>query len=95
MILVPFFEFPQRDRLAKNVKSQCVQIIPRSPPNYALHVSSSLLWIQNVSNMDVTNEMFITMEEFILTPDIGDHKSQILVLAPPIPRVLETQLWVM
>ena len=29
MILVPFFEIPHRDRLAKNVKSRCVQIIPR------------------------------------------------------------------
>ena len=30
MILVPFFEIPHRDRLAKNVKSLCVQVIPRS-----------------------------------------------------------------
>ena len=30
MILVPFFEIPLRDRLAKNVKSRYVQIIPRS-----------------------------------------------------------------
>ena len=30
MILVPFFKIPHRDRLAKNVKSRCVQIIPRS-----------------------------------------------------------------
>ena len=30
MILVPFFEIPHRNRLAKNIKSRCVQIIPRS-----------------------------------------------------------------
>ena len=30
MILVPFFEIPHGDRLAKNVKSLCVQVIPRS-----------------------------------------------------------------
>ena len=30
MILVPFFEIPYWDRLAKNVKSRCVQIILRS-----------------------------------------------------------------
>ena len=30
MILVPVFEIPHRDRLAKNVKSQYVQVIPRS-----------------------------------------------------------------
>ena len=30
MILIPFFEIPHRDRLAKYVKSRCVQIIPRS-----------------------------------------------------------------
>ena len=32
MILVPFFEIPHRDRLAENVNSRCVQIIPRSTP---------------------------------------------------------------
>ena len=30
MILVPFFQIPHGDRLAKNVKSRCVQVIPRS-----------------------------------------------------------------
>ena len=30
MILLPFFEIPYGDRLAKNVKSRCVQIIPSS-----------------------------------------------------------------
>ena len=30
MMLVPFFEIPYGDRLAKNVKSRCFQIIPRS-----------------------------------------------------------------
>ena len=30
MILVPFFEIPHGDRLDKNVKSRCVQVIPRS-----------------------------------------------------------------
>ena len=30
MILVPFLKTPHGDRLAKNVKSRCVQVIPRS-----------------------------------------------------------------
>ena len=30
MILVTFFKIPHRDRLAKNVKSRCVQVILRS-----------------------------------------------------------------
>ena len=30
MILVPFFEIPYREKLAKNVNSQYVQVIPRS-----------------------------------------------------------------
>ena len=30
MILVPFFEIPHGDRLAKNVLKLCVQVIPRS-----------------------------------------------------------------
>ena len=30
MILVPFFQIPHGDRLAKNIKSLCVQEIPRS-----------------------------------------------------------------
>ena len=29
-MVVPFFEIPNGDRLAKNVKSLCVQVIPRS-----------------------------------------------------------------
>ena len=37
MILVPFFEIPYGNRLAKNVKSRCVQIIPRST---AYHTSA-------------------------------------------------------
>ena len=30
MVLLPFFEIPYGDRLAKNVKKQYVQVIPRS-----------------------------------------------------------------
>ena len=30
MILLPFFEFYYEDKLAINVKKQCVQVIPRS-----------------------------------------------------------------
>ena len=30
MVLLPFFEIPYRDRLAKNVKKRYVQVIPRS-----------------------------------------------------------------
>ena len=33
MVLVPFFEIPHRDRLDKNVKSRCVQMITRSTDN--------------------------------------------------------------
>ena len=33
MILVPYSKIPHRDRLAKNVKSRCVQIILRSMAN--------------------------------------------------------------
>ena len=33
MILVPFFEIPYRDKLAKNVNSQYVQVIPQSTAN--------------------------------------------------------------
>ena len=33
MILVQFFEIPYGDKLAKNVKSQYVQVIPRSTAN--------------------------------------------------------------
>ena len=47
MILPPFFEIHYGDRLAKNVKSQCVQIIPRSTDDdtltckhYTHHTSS-------------------------------------------------------
>ena len=30
MIFLPFFEIPHGDRLAKNIKSLCVQVISRS-----------------------------------------------------------------
>ena len=36
MILVPFFEIPNGNRLAKNVNSQYVQVIPRST-TYSRH----------------------------------------------------------
>ena len=36
MILLPFFEIPYGDRLAKNVNSQYVQVIPRSTPHPSL-----------------------------------------------------------
>ena len=35
MMLVPFFEIPYGNRLAKNVNSQYVQVIPRSTTTYA------------------------------------------------------------
>ena len=44
-MLVPFFEIPHRDRLAKNVKSLCVQIIPRSTcyiTHKKIHIRTSL-----------------------------------------------------
>ena len=46
MILLPFFEIPHREELAKNVKSRCVQIIPRSTKYLCIlicrHFASSL-----------------------------------------------------
>ena len=44
MILVPFFEIPYGDRLAKNVNSQCVQVIPRSTVTPTL---STLTYLKN------------------------------------------------
>ena len=39
MILVSFFKIPHGDRLAKNIKSRCVQVLPRS----ATERSSSII----------------------------------------------------
>ena len=41
MKLVPFFEIPYRDRLAKNVKSQYGQVIPRSATYTIAHNSGA------------------------------------------------------
>ena len=34
MILLPFFDIPHGDRLAKNVKSRCVQVLSRSTAKF-------------------------------------------------------------
>ena len=43
MILVPFFEIPNRDKLAKNVNSQYVQVIPRSMCYSTAHFKAGVI----------------------------------------------------
>ena len=52
MILVPFFEIPHMDRLAKNVKSRCVQIIPRSAPKQRKNIIKRLELDRNADTQD-------------------------------------------
>ena len=50
MVLLPFFEIPYGDRLAKNVQKQYVQVIPRSTD----YVTKTLPLDQQVKNFSFT-----------------------------------------
>ena len=60
MILVTFFKIPYRDRLAKNVKSRCVQIIPRSTDEYFHRVLQGL----DINLGFFTNRQFLIVGPF-------------------------------
>ena len=59
MLLLPFFEIPYGDRLAKNVKKQYVQVIPRS--TYDLSFS-------NKKDQLIVTTMFSFLKDYNASP---------------------------
>ena len=80
MILVPFFEIPEGDRLAKNVWKLHVQVIPRSTINVSLTILYSIHFLQQRKyNQDL----------YIQTESMTCHT----IWAAELPVLYLTQNW--